>query len=319
MKNYDVFNGDADGIFSLLQLRSEQPLERELITGVKRDINLLKKIVDEDIKDVTVLDVSMDKNNEALISILNKGANVFYVDHHFPGDIPSHDNLQAVIDTDANVCTSSLVNAYLEGKQIDWAIAGCFGDNLNDTARQLANSSSIRGEDLNAMKQLGIYVNYNGYGSDIDDLHFHPQALYQRLLASKSPLEFIQQSDDFKKLEVGYQQDFDSVKSINAFESSDSVATYILPNESWARRVSGVYANDLANQFPDRGHAILTEKSDGNYLVSVRAPLNNKQGAVDVCRQFDTGGGREAAAGINDLPTEKLSDFISVFSKQYSS
>ena len=71
-----------------------------------------------------------------------------------------------------------------------------------------------------------------------------------------------------------------------------------------------MYSNDLTNQNPDRAHAVLTAKSNGNYLVSVRAPLNNKQGASALCRQFPTGGGREAAAGINDLPADMLAQFI---------
>ena len=44
MKNFDVFNDDADGLCALTQLRNAQPLEAELVTGVKRDINLLKHI-----------------------------------------------------------------------------------------------------------------------------------------------------------------------------------------------------------------------------------------------------------------------------------
>ena len=64
--NYDLFNGDADGICALLQLRKEQPLDAELVTGVKRDINLLGKIDAGAGDQVTVLDVSMDKNKAAL-------------------------------------------------------------------------------------------------------------------------------------------------------------------------------------------------------------------------------------------------------------
>jgi hypothetical protein len=51
--------------------------------------------------------------------------------------------------------------------------------------------------------------------------------------------------------------------------------------------------------------------------VSVRAPLNNKTGADELCRQFETGGGRKAAAGINFLPTEMRSQFITAFKKQF--
>jgi hypothetical protein len=35
---YDVFNGDADGICALVQLRLAKPIQSNLITGVKRDI-----------------------------------------------------------------------------------------------------------------------------------------------------------------------------------------------------------------------------------------------------------------------------------------
>jgi len=44
MKYIDVFNGDADGICALHQLRLAEPVESTLVTGVKRDINLLQKV-----------------------------------------------------------------------------------------------------------------------------------------------------------------------------------------------------------------------------------------------------------------------------------
>jgi hypothetical protein len=87
--------------------------------------------------------------------------------------------------------------------------------------------------------------------------------------------------------------------------------------EKWARRVSGIYANDLAQQNPDRGHALLTEKAGGGYLVSVRAPLNNKTGADELCRQFETGGGRKAAAGINHLADEEYGRFVDLFKQSF--
>ncbi|UCH28113.1 MAG: hypothetical protein JSV06_07385, partial [Myxococcales bacterium] len=66
-----------------------------------------------------------------------------------------------------------------------------------------------------------------------------------------------------------------------------------------------------------RAHSVLTERADGTYLVSVRAPLENKQGADGLCRQFPTGGGRAAAAGINALPSDQLDAFIDAFTKAY--
>ena len=36
MQFYDIFNGDADGICALQQLRLEEPRAATLVTGVKR-------------------------------------------------------------------------------------------------------------------------------------------------------------------------------------------------------------------------------------------------------------------------------------------
>src|SRR3546814_4824613 len=63
--------------------------------------------------------------------------------------------------------------------------------------------------------------------------------------------------------------------------STAHAALFVLPDAAWARRVSGVYSNDLTNQHPDRAHAVLTEKANGHYLISVRAPLNRTKGAED--------------------------------------
>ena len=95
-------------------------------------------------------------------------------------------------------------------------------------------------------------------------------------------------------------------------------AAVLLPDEKWARRVSGVYGNALANESPDRAHAVLTDRPDGTYLVSVRAPLNNKQAADTLCMEFPTGGGRKAAAGINALPPEMLNQFLDRLNDTYS-
>jgi single-stranded DNA-specific DHH superfamily exonuclease len=96
-----------------------------------------------------------------------------------------------------------------------------------------------------------------------------------------------------------------------------SGAVYILPDAAWARRVSGVYANDLATAQPQRAHALLTRSPKGHYVVSVRAPLLNKTGADELCKLFETGGGRKAAAGINVLPEARVPDFIAAFFKAY--
>ena len=62
MKCYDVFNGDADGIISLVQLRLAEPRDAKLITGRKRDIKLLSRLDVKQGDQVTVLDISMRSN-----------------------------------------------------------------------------------------------------------------------------------------------------------------------------------------------------------------------------------------------------------------
>ena len=316
---WDVFNGDADGICALLQLRLAEPRNSKLVTGIKRDIALLDRVEAKSDDQVTVLDVSLDKNRDHLKCILDTGADVFYVDHHFAGEIPNSSSLKTLINEAPDVCTSLLINQHLKGAYQHWAIVGTFGDNLKKSALGLAKSQNLSDLDLVKLERLGILINYNGYGATVDDLHYHPADLFNLMLPYKNPLDFISDcAHEYEKLENGYENDFKSAESANTLFSDNAVAVYVLPNEAWARRVSGVFGNHLANLNPDQGHAILTNKADGNFLVSVRAPLNNKKGAADLCRKFPTGGGREAAAGINDLPESMVDDFIAQFREQYS-
>jgi DHHA1 domain len=316
---YDIFNGDADGICALTQLRNAEPLDSTLVTGVKRDIQLMDKIDAQAGDRITVLDVSLDKNRSGLQAALAAGADVFYVDHHVSGDIPVNDKLTTIINLAADVCTSILVNRHLKGQFAEWAVTGAFGDNLKNSAQALAKPLNLSAQQLGSLENLGTYINYNGYGSNLEDLHFNPEQLYRLVSVHASPFAFINENrSDFEKLENGYQQDMAAAASLQPEFASDALAAYILPDQAWARRVSGVYSNDLANNFPARAHAVLTLKANGNYLISVRAPLENKTGADELCRRFASGGGRAAAAGVNDLPAEQLSDFIDQFSQFYS-
>ena len=317
MKYFDVFNGDADGICALHQLRLANPLDSTLITGVKRDISLLKQVKAEEGDSVTVLDISLDKNRDDLVRVLDEGASVIYFDHHFAGEIPESDSLECHIDTDANVCSSLLVNQYLDGKYLPWAVTAAFGDNLFSSAEQAAEPLKLDQDKLEALKLLGTCINYNGYGSSLDDLIFAPADLYRLISTYEDPFDFINNEPGYQTLVNGYREDMAKASGLSPAYSDDGHALYILPDEKWARRVSGIYANDLAQQHPDRGHAMLTEKAGGGYLVSVRAPLNNKTGADELCRQFDTGGGRKAAAGINHLAEDQYQRFVELSQRSF--
>jgi hypothetical protein len=317
--HYDVFNGDADGICALIQLRLAQPLASTLITGIKRDIQLLDKVTVNPGDSLTVLDISFEKNSRRVVEFLNAGAAIFYVDHHQPGNISEHPNLTTLIDTDNSTCTSLLVNQHLHGKFPLWAVTAAFGDNLNHSAEKLAYSLSLAGAKVETLKNLGIYINYNGYGSSVSDLHFPPDVLYREMVRFESPFDFISENRvTFEKLENGYHQDMANAENLQPEYQSNAVSVFILPDTRWARRVSGVFGNHLANLNPAKAHAVLSFDQEGGYLVSVRAPVNNKTGADDFCSGFATGGGRKSAAGINYLPSEQLGVFIDRFDVFYS-
>ncbi len=313
----DVFNGDADGICALHQLRLANPVTSTLITGVKRDIALVKQVQSNADDEVTVLDISFDKNRDEVLRVLDTGASVLYFDHHFTGDIPEHKNLTVTIDTDANVCTSLLVNTYLNNQFLPWAVTAAYGDNLFTAAEEAAKPLNLSNEQLEQLKELGTCINYNGYGATLNDLIYTPTDLYALIKPYADPFDFINNEAGYKRLRDGYYNDLNQAEQIIAEYLSDSHALFILPNEKWARRVSGVFANSLAQQFPARAHAMLTEQSDGGYLVSVRAPLENKTGADEFCRQFPTGGGRKAAAGINKLPADQMLAFKDAFTQAF--
>ncbi len=318
MTYHDCFNGDADGICALTQVRLANPQKSELITGVKRDIKLLSQVAASKGDIVTVLDVSLDKNREDLQRVLEQGAEVFYCDHHYAGDIPEHQSLTALINTSADVCTSLLINKRLDSRFLDWAVTGTFGDNLQRSAAILAKPLELSEAQLSQLQNLGVYLNYNGYGAHIDDLYFHPADLFLKTVQHQSAFGFINDDEEtFGVLEQGYHDDMSNAANSKPIFEDDEVAVFQLPGQTWARRVSGVFGNDLANQHPTRAHAVISSRPQGGLLVSVRAPLDRKMGADEVCRQFETGGGRAAAAGINELPEDQLDNFIEALRAQY--
>jgi len=310
---YDVFNGDADGICALHQLRLAEPAESVLVTGPKREIDLLKRVQAGAADRVNVLDIALSKNLAALETLLEAGAHVRYFDHHQPGDIPQHPNFEPHINTDPNVCTSLLVNQYLKGKHLAWAVVAAFGDNLADSAHVAARPLNLSDSQLAQLKSLGECLNYNGYGETLADLFFDPAALYRQLQPFADPLMFMTEAAAYPILKQGYEADMARAMTVQAMDSRPSGRVYLLPAEKWARRISGVFGNQLAVDSSTQAHAVLTAKSAGGYVVSVRAPLIAQSGADDLCSQFETGGGRKGAAGINHLPQSDVERFVKSF------
>ncbi|MGL5108223.1 MAG: DHH family phosphoesterase [Vibrio ordalii] len=317
--HYDVFNGDADGIISLLQLRLTYPRMTTLVTGVKRDIKLLQRLNLQSRDSLTVLDISMEKNQRALQQALTAGVTVFYADHHYAGPIPETPLLDAHIDLDPNTCTALIIDQWLGGPFHEWAIVAAYGDNLIAKADTLARNAGLNSAQAEQLKNLGTLINYNGYGETVEQLHYHPADLYQALLVYPSPFDLMKDNNSpFYRLQQAYQQDMQLAQSLAPIHDSICLSVYKLPDCASSHRVSGVFGNWLANQAPERAHLVLTENASGSYTVSLRAPVTNKQGAGKLCSAFATGGGREAAAGINALDKMQLAQLITQVEAYYS-
>ena len=304
-----AFNGDADGLCALQQLRLAEDFEpAELITGPKRRTTLLTGVSAGAGDEVTVLDVSFHANRDGVQRLLAAGARVRYFDHHHAGQLPGHERLEAHIDLSPSTCTSVIVNRYLDSKYQAWAAVGAYGDNLAETGRSLNNTPEL--------EKLGVLLNYNSYGESEDDLFFPPAELHRRLAAHADPLDFIQ-DDAYHRLASGYAEDMQRARDLRPVAARQHAAVYVLPDASWARRASGALANRLARAAPGRAHAMLSPNSAGGMQVSVRAPAARPSGAAALCLDYATGGGREAAAGINHLPMDSVGDFADRFIRYF--
>lgn len=315
---YDVFNGDADGICALHQLRLHTPIEEAiLITGVKRDIRLLDKIATIRGAAVTVLDISLASNIEGLTTLLDNGCTIFYADHHVAGDIPAHPALETHIDPAPETCTSLIIDRLLGGRYRPWAVAAAFGDNLHGAAARAAEPLGLSTAELGVLREVGELLNYNGYGPETGDLHFPPALLYQAVHAYEDPLEFHAASRELQTLRRGYEDDIRRARAIVPRLENEAGRVFELPASPWARRVVGVFSNEKARERENLAHGLLVANPDSTYRVSVRAPLTTKTGADRLCCAFPTGGGRAAAAGINNLPSEMLDAFLGQFTETF--
>ncbi|MGC1817935.1 MAG: acetyltransferase [Casimicrobiaceae bacterium] len=316
MSHFDVFNGDADGICALQQLRLDSPMDATLVTGVKRDIALLQRVATQVRADdtVTVLDVSLDSNRAALVELLERGVRVEYFDHHYAGEIPAGPGLHALIDPAPDVCTGILVDRHLGGRQRIWAIVAAFGDNLPDAAlalvRMLPPGLAPSPGQLQGLRDLGDALAYNAYGDTEADLIVHPATLYRTLSRYADPFAFMRDEPVYETIDRSRRADLALAQAAVPHARFSGATVYLLPDAAWSRRVRGVFGNELANRSPELAHAILTPDDRGGYVVSLRAPLARPAGADALCRRFATGGGRRAAAGINHLPQGALPQFL---------
>lgn len=332
MQFFDVCNGDADGLIARHQFRLSYPIPSDrmtLVTGTKREVALLSRVdirsvaADHVTKgaDISVFDISFDQNAESARCLLEAGATIRYFDHHRASRLQPHPHLVAHIDTSAHVCTSLIVDKYLNGAHRHWAIAAAFGDNLIETAGQLAGEANLSAAQTSLLRQLGECINYNAYGASINDLHFPPDEIARRMTHYRSPFEFAYREDILSRLQIGFAADLQRAEAVLPLHASSVVAVYVLPDEPWARRVSGTFANMLVRNNTHRAHAVLSRVANGTngkYTVSIRAPQNNPQRADAIAIQFTNGGGRAAAAGINNLAAQEIARLVSLLEQTYA-
>jgi hypothetical protein len=319
MLDHCAFNGDADGLCALQQLRLAGELagELRLVSGVKRDIGLLQRVQAGHGERVTVLDIAHEQNRADVARLLGAGARVRYFDHHFAGELPEHPAFESFIDTAADVCTSLLVDRFLKGRFHRWAVAAAFGDGMAGPALALAARHGLGEEETLQLEELGLLLNYNAYGDRLADLHFDPVALAAELLPYPDPLDFARLSPSFARLREGYAADMAAAAALCPWRTGLGASLYKLPEAPWARRVSGVLANQLAARDPQRALGLLSARVDGDWMFSLRVPAQASLEADAFCRGFATGGGRKRAAGINRLPSQELESFAGQFLQAY--
>ena len=311
--HYDVFNGDADGLCALHQLRLCEPRDAVLVTGVKRDIALLARVRAGRGDTLAVLDVSLDRNREALAALLARGARVQYFDHHHAASRPSHPALDLHLDTSADTCTGLIVDRFLGGRQRLWAIVAAFGDALPGPAAELGRAMALDAGQLAALRELGDALGYNAYGERESDLVIAPAALYRTLSRHADPFDCRRNEPVIERILATREDDLACARAVLPWAESAGGALYVLPDAPWSRRVRGAFGNTRAEADPERAHAILSSDGRDGFVVSVRSPRQSHRGADALCRRYDAGGGRAAAAGIDCLPAADLRRFVADF------
>ena len=114
-----------------------------------------------------------------------------------------------------------------------------------------------------------------------------------------------------------FNGDADGLCALEPVRQVPGATVVVLPDAAWARRAIGVLANDLTQAQPDCAIATLSPNSSGGYTVSVRVPAQSPVAADEFCRDFDSGGGRKLAAGINHLSAADVDRFAARFEARF--
>jgi hypothetical protein len=308
-RRFDVCNGDADGLCAVLQWRLHEPAAATLVTGLKREIDLLQRVPRDAADEVLVCDLSMQRNREALMQLLAAGVAVRYFDHHAAGEVPQHAKLETHLDFGSEVCTSLLMDRHLGGRHRSWAVVGAYGDDLVAAADRLATAAGLDAAQRASLRRLGQAINYNAYGEAADDVLIAPERLYPILARWPDPLNLIAREPIVDALDAQRLSDLAQAQALPPAWEDERARVIVLPDAPWSRRVIGCLANELASTRPQQAQAVLRTRPSGGFSVSVRAPRATPSGASQLCAAFG-GSGRAAAGGIDALPAQDVDRFI---------
>lgn len=312
---YDFFNGDADGMISLHQYRMFTPKNTIKHTGIKRDIDLLRYAVTLKKSRLNVFDLSLKANEQYVRRAIANDNDLVWFDHHTPGELESHDRISCHIDTNPNTCTSWIVDKHLDGLYRPWTVAAAYGDNLHQLAVDI--NPNFAATELQTLQTLGETLNYSGYGNSEADLVSHPLETFRDMCKYMNPFDYVRRSTLFGTIKAQYDKDQIELNNADVVLDDSCGSIVLLPDSKASVRFSGMYSNKMATDSPNKAFVILTRKDDG-YKASIRAPLNNPYGANKMADQFETGGGREKAAGINYLPANQLVKLKNIFVTTFS-
>ncbi len=284
---------------------------------MKREVELLGQVPPETHgAEITVLDISMAVNAAALRALLEGGNRVRWFDHHEAGRVPKSGLLEAHLDASPSVCTSLLVDRHLGGRERLWAIAAAFGDNLSERAQELA--AGLAAPEIEALQEIGETLNYNAYGEERADLCAWPAEVYHDLHAYTAPFDYRKRSTLFARIFSQKQKDEGALRAAQEIYRGAEGVVLALDEGAAARRLLGIFANEIARREPALAHGVLVRLKSGGFRVSLRAPLERPCGASRLALQFPSGGGRAGAAGINHLPESDRDLFISKFKEAFA-
>jgi hypothetical protein len=314
-----AFNGDADGLCAqhILFLELGAPVLR--VTGLKREIELLKRIPADATGHVHAMDISLKRNLDALAPLLARGnVKVTWYDHHEPGDPPSHPSLELHVNQAPETCSAAIVNAVRGHRHPLWAAMAAFGDNLPATGSSLASAGGASAHEAQLLRRAGGLLNYNAYGELPGDQLFPAAVLAGRMEAYPSALDFCWDAPTFGPLAAQFEADLEAFQSLSPLADVPGAKAFAVPDAPFARRYAATWANERALERPDEALAVLHAVSEGGYRVSLRAPRSGGPAASDLAIEFG-GGGRKLAAGIDALPAGDLDRFVRRFAAYYAS